>query len=231
MAASALSVLPQMFYEPKAAFESLKEKPNAWLILALMLVSTLAMFFWFYSVADFAFLVEHALSAQPDMKPDQREVMEKLFTKNTMMYMTLGLVAIGTPIILAVYALYLLIASKIMGSAIGYGKWFYFSIWISVPSLIGLPLMAMQIMTGNGTVPFEDLNMLSLNYLVFHFPVSHPWARMLGGVSLTTFWTMFLSFVGLRVWTGRSATACAIASVLPYAVIYGIWIAKLVFFK
>ncbi len=118
-----------------------------------------------------------------------------------------------------------------MGSAISYGKWFSFSIWIGVPALIGIPLMALQIMTGNGKLPMEDLNMLSLNYLIFHLPVSNAWANMLNVVSLTTFWTMFLSFVGLRVWTGRSAMSCAVASILPYAVIYGIWIAKLVFFK
>lgn len=231
MAASALSVLPQMFYEPKAAFESLKEKPNAWLPLILIVFSTLAIVFWYFSVVDFTWMVEHMISSKPDMKPEEREVMEKFMTKNLMMYPAIGGALVGLPIFYAIYALYFLLASKIMGSAITYGKWFAFSTWISVPSLIAIPLMVLQIVSGDGKIAFEDLNMLSLNYLVFHFPIGHPFASMLGGLSLTTFWTMFLSFVGLRVWTGRSAMSCAVASVLPYAVIYGIWIAKLVFFK
>lgn len=176
-------------------------------------------------------MLEHTLSANPDMTADQREAFTKMMSKNGMMATTMGGILVGAPIAFALYALYFLLAAKVMGSEITYGKWFSFSVWVSVPVLVGVPFMALQIVTGHGQVSMENLNMLSLNYVFTNFPVSHAWAGLMNNLSLTTFWTMFLTFVGFRVWTGRSAMSCAFATVLPYLVIYGLWIAKLVFFK
>lgn len=231
MATSALSILTQIFYEPKAAFEELKDKPRVWLPLILIPALSMLVFFWYFATVDFPWLVDHMLSAQPNLKPDAREMLEKFFTKNSMMFSTMGGVLVGTAIMYALTGLYFLIASKVMGSSITYGKWFAFAAWTSVPGLLGIPLMALQIITGEGKVSTEDLNMLSLNFLTVHLPLSNPWSGLLNSFSLTTIWTAFLAFVGLRVWTGRSVASCAIASVLPYALIYGIWAAKIAFFK
>jgi hypothetical protein len=231
MSTNALSTLAKVFYEPKSAFESLKENSKPWLPLLLIMGSTLAIFYWYYATVDFAWLRDHTLSAKPDMKPDEREMVMSMLTKDRMMMTTLGGALIGMPIAFALYALYYLLASKVMGSAISYGKWFSFAVWVSVPALIGVPLMAMQIVTGHGQVSMEGLNLLSLNFLIAHLPADHAWAGLMNSLSLTTFWTMFLTFVGFRVWTDRSAVSCAIATAIPFAVIYGIWIAILVFFK
>jgi hypothetical protein len=229
MSSNAISTLAKVFYEPKSAFESLKEKPAAWLPLALIILGSMMVFYWYYATVDFPWLVDHTLSAQPDLKPDAKAAMAGFMTKNTMMYSTLGGLLIATPIVFALFGLYYWLAAKVMGSEIGYGKWFHFAIWISVPTLLGLPLMALQIATGHGQISTEDLNMLSMNYLTVHAPLDAPWSGILNNLSLTTFWTLFLSFVGLRVWTGRSATACALAAVLPYALVYGGWALKIAF--
>lgn len=229
MATSKLSTLFQVFYEPKAAFTALKEKPAAWLPLALMMLGSLSVFYWYFSTVDFAWLLDHTLSSQADLKPEAREAMAKFMTRDTMMYSTLGGVLIGTPLIFAVFALYYFIASKVLGSNLGYGKWFHFTVWISVPTLLGLPLMAVQVATGHGQISMEDLNMLSLNYLTVHAPIGTPWASFLNNLSLPALWTMFVSFVGLRVWTERSTNACAFAAILPYAFFYGGWALKIAF--
>jgi hypothetical protein len=229
MSSNAISVLAKVFYEPKSAFESLKEKPAAWLPLALIILGSMIVFYWYYSTVDFPWLLDHTLSAQPDLKPEAKAAMASFMTKNTMMYSTLGGVLIATPIIYAVFALYYFIASKVLGSEVSYGKWFHFTIWISVPALLGLPLMALQVATGHGQVAMEDLNMLSMNYLIAHAQLGTPWASFLNNLSLPTLWTVFLSFVGLRVWTGRGTGACAFAAVLPYAFFYGGWALKIAF--
>lgn len=231
MSSNAMSVLVKIFFEPKSAFESLKENSKPWLPLVLIMLSTMGLFYWYYTTVDFAWLIDHTLSAKPDMKPEEKEMIMKMLTKDRMMMTTLGGALIGMPIVFALYGLYYLLASKVMGSAISYGKWFSFAVWVSVPTLIGAPLMALQIMTGKGQIAMESLNMLSLNFLITNLPADHAWAGLMNNLSLTTFWTMFLTFIGLRVWTGRSATSCAIVTALPYVVIYGIWVAKLMFFK
>ena len=231
MTVSALSIIGQIFYEPKAAFAHLKENSRIWLPLLLLPIGSAVMLLWYFNTLDFPWYLEHMMSAQPDMNAEEREAMMKMFTKNSMMMMSVIGLLISVPIIFALYALYYLIASKIMGSTITYGKWFAFAVWTSVPSLLGLPLMALQIASGHGQVAMEDLNMLTLNYLVLHLPPSAPWASFANSLSLTTLWSMFVTFVGLRVWTGRSTFACALTSALPFVVIYGLWIIKIVVFK
>ncbi|GGX22100.1 YIP1 family protein [Undibacterium macrobrachii] len=231
MSANAMSVLTKIFIEPKSAFSSLKEHSQPWLPLALIISSTLALFYWYFATVDFSWLLEHTMSANQNLNAEQKQAMAKMMTKDSMMYSTLGGVLIGTPIVFALYALYFLLASKIMGSSISYGKWFGFSVWVSVPTLIGVPLMALQIVSGKGQLAMESLNMLSLNFLITNLPVDHAWASLMNNLSLTTFWTAFLTFVGLRVWTDRGVTSCVITAGLPYVVIYGIWVAILMFSK
>lgn len=227
MANNQVSNLIQLFYEPKTAFTALKEKPASWLVLAITILGSISIFYWYFATVDFPWMLDHMLSAQPDLKPEAREAMAKFMTRDTMMYSTLGGAVIATPIIFALFALYYFVASKVLGSSISYGKWFHFSVWASVPALLSLPLMALQVATGHGQIGMEDLNMLSMNYLIAHAPTGSPWASLMNSLSLPYFWTIFLSFVGLRVWTERSSGACAIAAVLPYAFLYGGWALKI----
>ncbi|MBR7799887.1 Yip1 family protein [Undibacterium fentianense] len=231
MSTNAFTVLMKLFYEPSAAFASLKENSKPWIPLILMMGSTLGLFYWYYATVDFSWLIDHTLSAKPDMKPEEREMVTKIMSKNSMLITTMGGVLIGMPLFYAVHGLYLLLASKVMDSALPYGKWFNFAVWSSVPSLIGAPLMALQILTGHGQVSMEGLNMLSFNFLLTNFPPDHPWVGIMNSLSVPMFWSIFISFVGLRIWTGRKLLSCAVVAVLPYAVIYGLWMAKLVFFK
>jgi hypothetical protein len=231
MSASALSILTQIFYEPKAAFEELKKDSRLLLPLMLLPIATAAIMFWYFSTVDFAWYMEHMMSATPDMKPEQREVMARMFSKDSMMMMAVAGTLIGAPIVYALYALYYLIASKMMGSVISFGNWLAFAAWTSVPALLGLPLMALQIVSSKGQVAVEGLNMLSFNFLIFHFPFGTPWASLANSLNVTTIWSLFLSYVGFRVWTGRSVVASILVSTLPFIVIYGVWVAKIVFFK
>lgn len=219
-----------MFYEPKQAFEALKEKGHVWSPLLLLIVLTAVVMFWYVHTVDFAWLIDRMVSADPGMKPEAREAMRKMFSPTFLTASTVGGSLIGMPIEYALYALYYLIVSKLMGSEIGYSKWFAFAAWTSVPSLLALPLMALQIATGHGQIALEELNMMSFNFLLFHLPAGNAWATLATSLSLTTIWTAALSVIGLRSWTDRSTASCVFAALLPFAVVYGIWVAKIVIF-
>jgi hypothetical protein len=127
-------------------------------------------------------------------------------------------------------ALYYLLASKVMGTGIGFGKWFGFAVWTSIPRLLALPLSALQIMTSGGRLSLEDTNMVSLNYLLLHLPASSPWFGLATNLDLTSVWSIALAVIGLKAWTGRSTGTCVTVAVLPYVLVYGIWAAKIAFF-
>lgn len=230
MASGSLSNIGGVIVDPSPTFARLKDKPTPWVPLLALILLTLAVTWWWITTADFTWLRDHMLSARPDVKPEARAAMEHFLTQKTMLWSTAGGAVVGTLVMFALMALYYLVAGKMMGSQIGYGKWFGFVTWTSVPRLLVIPLMALQIVTSHGRLAPEDLNMVSLNYLLLHLPMSNPWANLAGNLDLATLWSVALATIGLKAWTGRSTGTCVTVAVAPYLVIYGLWAAKIAFF-
>jgi len=229
MATQALFDIGNVILEPTPTFARLKDKTRAWLPLFILIALSVGIMVWWISTLDFPWLVEHMVAAQPKATPEVRAAMAKFMTPSSMMWSSVIGAVVGTLAAMAVSALYYLVAGKVMGVPIGFGKWFGFSVWTSVPRLLTVPLSALQIMTSNGRLAPEDLNMASLNYLVFHLPASHPWAGLVGSMDLTMFWSIVLAVLGLKAWTGRSTGTCVLVAVLPYLIVYGLWAAKIAF--
>jgi hypothetical protein len=230
MATQALFDIGNVMLEPTPTFARLKGKSSAWLPLLILTVLSVAIMYWWVSTLDWGWFVDHMVAAKPDASPETRAAMKKFMTQSSMLWTSSIGAVVGTLAALVLSALYYLVASKIIDVQIGFGKWFGFAVWTSVPRLLTLPLSALQIVTSHGRLAPEDMNMASLNYLVFHLPVSHPWAGLVGSIDLSMFWSIVLAVIGLKTWTGRSTTTCVTVALLPYAIIYGLWAAKIAFF-
>jgi len=226
MATQALFDIGNVFLEPSSTFARLKAKTHAWLPLLILIVLSVGLMYWWVSTVDFPWLVDRMASSQS--KPEVQAAMRQMTQKSMMVTTVIGAI-LGSLIVYALTAVYYLIAGKVLGSDIGYGKWFGFSVWTSVPRLLAMPLSVFQIMSSGGHLVAEDLNMVSLNYLVLHLPASHPWAGFANGVDLTSLWCIFLAVIGLKAWTGRSTGTCVTIALLPYVIIYGLWAAKIAF--
>ncbi|MES3023328.1 MAG: YIP1 family protein [Pseudomonadota bacterium] len=231
MSASATGVLLQMFYDPKAAFESTLARTRSWLPLLAVTLGSAALLFWYFRTVDFTWLFNHMLAGMPDADEAQREAIRTGLSPAVITWGGLVSVMLTVPATAAMFGLYYLLAAKFVGNDIGFKKWFGFGAWIMVPRLLVLPLMALQIVSSGGQVGMEDLSMVTLNYLVLHLAPGHPWAGLAGSVDLTVLWTIALSVVGLRVWTGRALATCVTISLLPWLLIYGAWAAKIVAFS
>jgi hypothetical protein len=229
MVAQALPDLGRVIIEPAPTFARLKEKPNGWLPLLVSLLLSVAIMYWWTSTLDYGWFREHMIAMRPDLKPEAQAAMAKFLSPTSMLVSTVGGAVIGTLVMIALTAVYFLIAARMIGNQIGYGKWFAFVAWSSVPRLLVVPLMALQIATSHGQLAPEDLNMVSLNFLVFHLPPTNHWASILTSIDLAAFWTIALAAIGLKAWTGRPAGTCLTIAALPYVVIYGLWAAKIAF--
>lgn len=230
MVAQALPDLGRVILEPSPTFARLKDKPRGWLPLLVSILLSIAIMYWWTSTVDFAWLREHMAAGRPDMKPEAQEALAKFLTPGRMMLTSAGGAVIGTIVVFAIAAAYYLIAARTIGNDIGYGKWFSFVAWTNVPHLLVVPLMALQVATSHGQLAPEDMNMVSLNFLLFHLPMSHPWASFMNSMDLATFWTIALASVGLKAWTGRPTGTCVTIAVIPYLIVYGLWAAKIAFF-
>jgi hypothetical protein len=229
MATQPLIDIGNVILAPSPTFARLKDKPRPFIPLLVIILVTLAISCWYVSTLDFAWFREHMMAAQGTVKPEARAAMEQMFTPKTMMWMSGAGAVLGMPFICAVSALYYLLAGKAIGSGIGYGKWFGFAVWTSIPRLLSVPLSVLQILTSGGRLAPEDMNMVSLNYLLLHLPASNHWFGLATNLDLTSVWCIALAVIGLKAWTGRSTGTCVTVAVLPYVLVYGIWAAKIAF--
>lgn len=231
MSASAPAIMAEMFYDSRQSFARLADKSPVLLPLLAVTLGTALMYYWYFATVDFDWLVNHTLAASPDLTAQQREATREMLTLPMLMWSTVGMTLVLTPLLFALFAGYYLLAAKFLGSELGYGKWFALCVWTAVPRLLVLPLMALQILTSDGQIALEDLSMVSLNTLLLQLPNSNPWAALAAGIDLTIVWSCVLAVSGLRAWTGRSLGTCVFVVLFPLVLVYGLWAAKIAAFS
>lgn len=231
MSANSTTIMAEMFYDSRQGFSRLDGRPALWLPLLAVTLGTALMYYWYFATVDFDWLISHTLAASPDLTDSQRDTARGMMTLSMMSWTTVGMTILLTPLTFAMFAVYYLMAGRFLGCEIGYARWFAFCVWTSVPRLLVLPLMALQIVTSHGQVALEDLSMVSLNALLLHLPNSSPWAGLASGIDLTIGWSCVLAVSGLRVWTRRSYAACTFIVLLPLVTLYGLWALKIAMFS
>ena len=221
---SPMSTLISIFIDPAKAMQAVRERSMIWLPLLLMTLGTAAMMAWYYQMVDFPWLQDQILAASGQTDPKALEAARGFMSRGFMSGIGIVGVLISIPVILLLTAVYYLLAAKVIGNDLGFGKWFAFSTWAAVPTLLGIPLMAVQIlMSSNGQLALEALNPLTLNNLVFHLPASDPWARLLNAINITSLWAAVVAIIGYKVWTAKSTMTSAFVVLLPQIVIFGGW--------
>jgi hypothetical protein len=207
--ASPFNALSSMLYEPSRAFQMLTPRRAGWLPMLLVMASTLTLMIWYFNAVDFSWLQEQMVTA-----------------RGIMMGFTVAGVLVATPLIMAVTGVYLMLVSKAMNKPFTFYDGFSISAWSSLPAILSLPLGAMQIlMASHGQLTMSELNPLSLNQLVFHHEMGHPMASLYDSISLPMVWSIILMVIGYEVWAKVSRATALKVVLIPYATIYGLWIA------
>ncbi len=221
---SPFAALTTMFYDPMRAFAMLQENRATWLPLLLTMVASAAMMFFYYSGVDFEWLKEKMAATMTD--PAQREQSMAMMTKTMVMYSSLAGAVLAIPFICLVTGIYLMVAGKMTSKDFTFGKGFSLAAWSLIPMLITSLLGIMMVMlSSTGQMEPSQLNPVSLNQLFFNIEMGKPWGSLLDSVSIATVWQIVLLICGFQVW-GKVSRATAIkVTLLPYVVIYGIWIA------
>lgn len=221
---SPISTLISVFIDPVKAMQAVRERSMIWLPLLLMTLGTAAMMAWYYQMVDFPWLQDQLLSASGQTDPKALEAARGFMGRGFLSSVGILSVLIAIPIMLLLISVYYLLAAKVIGNDLGFGKWFAFSTWTAVPSLLGIPLMAVQIlMSSNGQLAPEALNPLTLNMLVFHLPASSPWAGLLNAINIPSLWATVVAIIGYKVWTAKSTMTSAFVVLLPQVALYGGW--------
>jgi hypothetical protein len=212
---------------PTKAFENLKEKPRFLFPLLVILLSTVAVLFWYYRIVDFDWLTDRMLSANPQMgkmSEQERAAATRMMSPGIIMWSSLISVVVFLVVARVVETLYYLLAGNVANVRHTFAQWFSLSCWTSLPHVIGTISMAVFLLTsGSSQISNEELNLLSLNELLFHVPVGGKGYVLLSSLTLLHPWVWWLTVLGVRVWTGRSWLFSSLFALTPIVLLYGGW--------
>jgi hypothetical protein len=221
---NSLQVARLLLTSPTQAFTALKEKPAFALPMFLTLLFVTAMTVAYYAKVDIAWLNDQTFSAARNLTPQQQQLVASKMTRGVMLWSS----AISAPIVLSIFMLlaatYCVIVGNITNVRYSFNHWFAFSWWAASPTIIGSIAALLTLLLSSSTqIPSSAMAPLSLNELVFHKRMGEPGYTFLMSVSLTQVVSLWLTYVGIKAWSGRSTTYCLLFTLLPYVILYGLW--------
>ena len=219
-----LQNLLDIYAAPTAVFERLKTRPSWFLPLLLVIVAIASIQIGYVMTTDYGYLVdqlvEQSLARNPNARASEvRAAMENL-NPSLIAISASTATAVAVVVLTCLYAGYLSFLAKFSVQELGYRHWLAMGAWANMPTLlVALAAWVVMLSSINGQVPQAALQPLSLHSLL-NLDGNNS---LLQNLSLPQFWSMALLVIGYRCFTDTSWTRSAIATLAPYAVIYGIW--------
>lgn len=228
---SPFATLGNIFVSPAQAFDDIRSH-NRWLWwpLLITIAVTAAFTTWYFATIDIHWFMLQSLQSNPmlagKISAEQMQQMADQATRTSPLISGVVGTILGLPIAFALFALYYFFAAKLAGYEVqGYGSWYSFVIWSSFPGIVGTLVSAlMYFMRSGNQVPLQNIDLTSLNTLLIHLAPADSWYTLISSLHLTTFWVIGLTIFGLARWAKRGLGHAAFVVLLPYVVIYGVWI-------
>jgi hypothetical protein len=224
---SSVSVLVNIFTAPSAAFAALKERPNPWLALLIVLGLSAAVSFLYLQVVDLPWMLDRQLSQGGQLTDAQREQMvDTALRISPTVYGVIGIVtgSLWLLIVLAVVGLYFTAVSFATNDGVKFGQWFAMGAWALLPMVFGLAATFINLLVSDARfIAPEQLNPLSFaNLLGIDMEGASPGQIALLSRDLTALWSVLLFVVGYQVFAQRSLVRAATVVLAPIVVIVGI---------
>jgi hypothetical protein len=224
---TAFGSLVNIFLEPRKTLETVRNH-TSWWWLPMLLVLTFSILFqlWYANRVDVSWFADQTLAPSADkMTADQLRDAHARFSTGSMMVFGI----IGSVVFMVWYliqALYFFLVAKVGGfPQQGYGAWLNFISWTSMPAVIGfIASAAYMLSTSSRQISPVDIDIVSLNTLLFHIPYAAKGQALASSLRLTTIWSWALMVIGVSAWTGKSTGKSAVVVLAPYAVCYALWI-------
>jgi len=222
---SSVGVLSNIFTAPSQAFAAIKERPNPWLPLLVLIGAVFIVQFMYMQAVDFPWLIDHQLQqAGGNMTDAQRAQLVDATTRippsvlGAIQGVSAGLVIL---IVYALIALYYTGVSFATNDGHKFQQWLALIAWCSLPSVLGYiaSLVNLQV-TDARFLPAEQLNPLSFGSLLGLDPQGATIVqRILMSLDVTVLWSTVLQILGYQAFTQRSVTFSAAVVLGPLAVI------------
>ncbi len=220
-----VGVLTNIFTAPAIAFAAIKERPNPWVPLLVLIVGTFAVQFTYLQAVDLPWLIDQQLQqAGGDISEEQRS--QAVDAATQIPASVLGAIqgvssAVIILIIYALIALYYTGVSFALNDKIKYQQWLALIAWCSLPAVFGLIASFVNLqVTDARFLPADQLNPLSFgSLLALETQGATIVERILMQLDVTVLWSTVLQILGYQAFTQRSIVTSTVVVLGPLAVI------------
>jgi hypothetical protein len=221
---SSVSTLVNIFTSPSVAFAAIKERPNPWLALLIVLIGYCAVSYVYLQVVDLPWMLDRQLSQGGNLTEEQRnQAVEGALRISPSVYGAIGAVSTSLSIlvVVALVALYYTAVSFATNDGVKFGQWFTMISWSMMPVVFGLVASFVNLLVSDARfLPQEQLNPLSFgNLLAIDSEGTPVFQRILLSLDVTALWSVVLQVIGYQVFTQRSIVRSAVVVLGPLAVI------------
>lgn len=219
-----MSHLIDIFLQPTKVFQDLRENPRFWLPLLLLAVFSAVLPLWYFMTVDAEWFQQHTLlAAGSELSAAEIEQARSVMPGvQAMAY--IGAISSLVMIVLVscLYALYLMLAGKVTGSAMGFKRGLALVSWSNMPAVLGIIVALAGVATMQPNTAIESLMLTNVDPLLVQLPTDSPWLGLARSFSLLNFWSWFLLALGWRTMTNAGWLQSIVVALLPSVVIYGV---------
>ncbi|MFC0046904.1 YIP1 family protein [Rheinheimera tilapiae] len=221
-----ISQILNTLLNPAAAMAAVPQQSGRqfWL-LAIQLLLTTAIIYWFYAGMSPAWLVDQQLLHAGELTPAETEQIRAAMASMAGATPIIGAVsiAVGSLAFTAITAGYLLLTGKLQ-KALNYGQWFALVVWSQLPALLNiLGLALLVVLADSPDQPLMLVNYASLNQLVLDLPIGHALYNWAESINVFLVWQLWILFAALQSAAGFTAKRAAIVTGTPVLLIFGLW--------
>lgn len=223
------NAMTDIIASPSKAFDEVKEHTSWlwWPLLANLLLG-LALFVYYYSWVDFTWLVEETIRSVPaENRAEAADQIRNFMTPKSSMMISLAFIFIFTMVVYLLQAVYLNLANRLTtGASIKFGQWFSFSAWVNFVGIFAtIAGFVVILIASNNQLSSTELQPLSINSLLVHGKPGETWTTWASSLNLLGVWTIFLTALGFKRWTGSSTAKSWLITLIPWVLVFGIWAA------
>ncbi|MFT7470447.1 MAG: hypothetical protein ACI8XU_000335 [Kiritimatiellia bacterium] len=223
--AGLINTATNILVSPSEAFTEIQQRPSKLFPLALILLSTMAVMFWYFTIVDFDWYIDDTLAAV-NLDDEQLEIArEQMASMSQTTFKMFGVFsgAIGILVIYVLQSGYLSLTSAISGSGQKFSNWFSLVLWTGLPYLLSVVGMVATIaLSPNGQLSAYDLDPLTLANLGMQSGNSSLTA-IFNSISLPMLWGIGLTVMGYRQWVDCSLMKAMTVVLAPYLLLVGVW--------
>lgn len=221
------SQLIQVLFQPAQGMAPVPQQGGRyWLALLLTIVLSSAVSWQMFSGMSPEWLVEQQmLQMGNDLSPAEQEQTRAYLAQSAGMMPLLSpvFVAIGTLLMVAILATYLLLTGRV-SSNFKFGQWFALVSWSQLPTVVCmLGTAVLLLLSDTPNVSINLMNFASVNQLLLGLTPDSPWFALTEALSLFVLWQVWVLHAGLISAAGYTAQRATLVVGAPVLLIFGGW--------